>query len=102
MLDNSVRDIEVGGESIRPIENFAYVTKEGVYVLPTSGQDIDGNSYRNYASEAEWRVLNYKVSDKGMSIEYKGKWQSVLAAVHTHPKTPLAVASHSSADRGDG
>ena len=100
MLDNSIEDIESGGEPTRPIENFAYVTKEGVYVLPTSGEDINGKSYRNYANEAEWRIFNYKVSDQGMTIENNGKWQTVLAAVHTHPQTPMGIASHSSADRG--
>ncbi len=98
MLNNTVNDIEEGGESTRPIENFAYVTKAGVYVLPTAGVDIDGNNYRNYANNAEWRVLDYRIDENGMLIKYNGKWVNVLASVHTHPIIPMGVPSHSSAD----
>lgn len=101
MLTNTAIPLDNNFDVPRPVENFAFVTKDGVYVLPINGEDIDGEKFRNYGNSAEWRILNYKIDDDGMSIQYKDQWKKVLATVHTHPGVASEGngSTHSSADR---
>lgn len=101
MLNNSTQNLDKTNLP-RPIENSGFVVKDGVFVFPTQGQNLNGENYRNYAADAEWRVLNYKVGSNGISLQYNGQWFLALAQVHTHPEIPGGggTAFHSGADVG--
>lgn len=81
-------------------ENFAFITKNGVAVLPTEGVTFDGKKFKNNYNTAEAEV--YKTSGKGESfaVEFHGTKLKPIATAHTHPwSSSIAVASHSPDDQ---
>jgi len=77
------------------IENFAYITKNGVAVLPTHG-----NGYQNTANSAYWYQA-YKTRGQGstFAVDFNGTWIYPIASIHTHPDS--GYGANESPDGGD-
>lgn len=79
------------------VEVFAWVTKEGVFVLPTEGVTTDGEKFKNNASTSQWDVMPLKREGNKLYIKYGDRFYEVIASVHTHPAKYLDAA-HSGDD----
>jgi hypothetical protein len=73
MWNNSFRD----GKAWK--ENFAWITKKGVLVLP-----ITENSKND---ESDFSVYQTKTTNGKFYVNYNNSWLQVLAAIHTHPNS---------------
>jgi hypothetical protein len=67
------------------IENFAYITKNGVAVLPTSGIKSNGKAFQNTASRAYWDVYETKGQGSTFAVDFNGTWIYPIGSFHTHP-----------------
>ncbi len=88
------------GDAKNEKENFAFVTKDGVAVLPVEGKTHEGKEFKNNHNTAETEV--YKASGKGenLTVDFNGTKIKPIATAHTHPwSSPLAVGSHSPEDQ---
>ncbi len=70
------------------MENFGFLTKNGVLVLPiTKNSRVDNSDYSVYPT---------KTVNGVSSVLYGGNWLEIEAMIHTHPSDP-----HSGLSSGD-
>jgi RHS repeat-associated protein len=69
------------------IENYGYITRGGVAVLPNSGLDMWGNKFKNTSTRAENNVKGYMWMGYGkkFTINFHGQTLHPIAWIHTHP-----------------
>lgn len=69
------------------IENYGYITKEGIAILPNSGYDRWGDKFQNHSLHAEHNVLGYLWRGYGndFKVNFHGRTLHPIAWIHTHP-----------------
>lgn len=69
------------------IENYGYITRGGVAVLPNSGFDMWGNKFENWYGHSEHNVKGYMWMGYGKNFEvnFHGRTLHPIAYIHTHP-----------------
>jgi len=83
----------------KEIENFSWITNEGVVVLPTSGVKSDGTFFKNGPDHAIWDVYPTAGSGSSLTVKFHGKTIRPIANAHTHPDDgPGSIPYHSGYD----
>ncbi len=81
MWDNS----NAGGQSSAMRENAAWLTKDGVAVLPTSGTTSDGKPFKNGVDGATFNIYDVEGKGNSLSVNFHDQIIHPIASLHTHP-----------------
>jgi len=63
-----------------------FVTDKGFLVLPTSGVNHYGKSFKNQSDKVHWDVYPIGSTDGVMEVIYNDEPLKILATMHTHPQ----------------
>ena len=74
-----------GGKSSDMVENAAWIVKDGVAVLPTSGMRSSGRPFQNRIGSATFDVYDMEGQGSSLTVDFHGKSIRPLASIHTHP-----------------
>ncbi len=79
------------------VENFAFITKNGVAVLPTHGVKANGQTFQNTSNGAPWDVYKFRGKGSTFAVDFNGTWIYPIASFHTH-----ADSGYGADERPDG